>query len=446
MVTVSTAGGMAPAPPVERLSTDDDLFVRMEHALGLGVVNQVLWWLDGRLDGAAFTALAAGLRQGRLSRLVRRRPPPCRDRWSYTPTAGLAVFETESITAGGESTWARQQVDAPVNSVDGPAWRLSAAYSEDGTHTLVSLVVAHAVADGWAVVTAVEEAITQIAFPVGSGRRLVLSDIADGASTLLTAVGAAGAMALGGMRPSAQSAAPPTTQRPATVADDADTAAVSTFAMIDAEKFRRVAAERNGTTNSLFVAIMVGVLVRAGLAAPGDCVPISLPVSVHSPGDRLANATTGTTALITVTDDRFRNLSAIRAACKAAYSTVGAGAGAVSRTMLVAQALGDGLVRRLAAGMSTPLCVASNLGDVSADFTSLGTDLGATILMRAVPQRASGVLASNSGGISGWLCSSGDVTTMATTALDPARIPDEHTLRTVVAAELGDWSLSEVGW
>ncbi|MGC4935538.1 hypothetical protein ACLQ3C_17860 [Gordonia sp. DT30] len=439
----------------ERLTTDDDLFVRMEHALGVGVINQAVWRLDGRLSAENFAGLADRLRQGRLSRVVRRRPAPCRDTWHYTEAAGTDVFESAPVGEGAATAWAQHQADRGVDSVRGPAWRLSAAYSADGRATYVSLIVAHAVGDGWSVVTAVEEAVRGTEFDTRIDRSRWIDDIADGMRTATAAALAAARLTVAALRSrrDGRTAAPTTATGDPVQTTGADTATAasadqtpSVLLTIAADEFIAVADRTNGTPNALFVGIMVGLLERAGLVSPGDVVPVSLPVSMHPDGDRKANATTGTSAAIEISDGRYLDLTPIRAACRSAYGGVADRTSTLGHLSIVAQALGDGLVRRLAANQSTPLCLASNLGQLSADFTGLGSGVDATVAVRAVTDSSPAELASLGGGISGWFCLGPETAGLAVTSLDPGRIPDQQSLSTLIRDELKNWRLNGRSW
>ncbi|QTI68784.1 hypothetical protein [Gordonia polyisoprenivorans] len=425
----------------ERLGTDDDLFIRMEHALGLGVINQGLWRFDGRLDPDVLSALATRLRYGRLSRLARRRPPPVRDRWHYTPAAGMTHFEDEPVAEGDAVAWARRQAERGVDSVAGPAWRLTAAYSADRRTTFVSLIAAHAVADGWSMVTAVEEAVLGTDYAVTTERVGALDDVVDGVRTAARAARAAGRLIAGtvGSRRGPTPTGP--VRPPGLIAEDPCGILLS----IPADDYARAFARAQGSANALFVAIMVGLLAEAGIVGPDDVVPVSIPVSMHPDGDRRANATTGTTAQIRVSDDRYHDLTAIRAACKEAYRSVHTGTSTMGHLSQVAQALGDRPVRRLAANGSTPMCLASNLGELSPEFCSLGSGLDAEIAVRAFTGRPAGT-ADFGGGVSGWFGVGPRAIGLAVTSLDPRLAADDAALAVLVRAELKRWELEASEW
>lgn len=432
--------------PVERLTTDDDLFVRMEHALGLGVVNQCLWHLAGSLDPVVFARIGERLCSGRASRLVARRPPPCRDTWRYTPTAGSVEYLTESVPSADATTWADRQAAFTLDSVSGPSWRLSAARCADGPGTYISFIATHATGDGRTQMTAIADALAQAQYDTDVAAPGVISDLSDGVRTAFRAARAAVrvATAKGSGRPARDAAS--VHQHDATVTKYSDERLpASAMVTLDHAKFVDAARTRGGSLNSLFVAIMVGILERGGMTSAGDVVPVSVPVSRARDDDRRANATTGATAHVRVDDERYTDLTAIRRACRDAYTAMESTTNSVTTLATIAQALGDGTVRRLAAGMPTPLCLASNVGTLTPAFAALGTDRPGDVIMRAVTNNPKG-LRGHEGGVSGWLCVSGDTVGLAVSALDPRLVGGSAGIRRLVDLECARWRLHESSW
>lgn len=432
---------------VDRLTADDDLFVRMDVILGLPVVNQTLWQFPGDVDVEAITALGEKLRHGRLSRLVGTHPGPGRAYWRYTPDAGRVDVLTDPVPAGAEQSWGRDQADAPLDIENGPAWRLTIARTADEASVLVSLTISHVIADGGTGAVAVIEALHGIDYRLGDEPDLV-SNVRDAADLLWTAGGTAFRM----WRASRSAAAPASpvrvTGRPA---PDTDMSTVETApnvtVLIPLADFAGAAQTRGGTDNSLFAALMVGILERCGRVSPGDVVPVSLPVSSRTLDDRRANASSGATAFVEVAPERYEDLTAVRKACKEAYGRLAAGSGAVAQRAVVLQALTESMTRRLAANVTTPLCLASNVGHAPEEFATLGTGKHGALSIRAVtatddPSR----LRDRKGGISGWLAIDDGHVMFSVSSLDPARIPDAATLRTLVDDELGAWGISGKPW
>ncbi|MDK8511401.1 hypothetical protein QP948_08340, partial [Corynebacterium bovis] len=232
---------------------------------------------------------------------------------------------------------------------------------------------------------------------------------------------------------------------------------------VDGPRFAAAAAAAGGTTNTLFAAVTLGVLAASGRVTDGETVPVSLPVSLRGDHDLRANATSGATAHVVVSPDRYTDLTPIRAASKAGFRRITAGEfSAVDAMTRIAQALPDGVVRRLAGTASTPLCLASNLGVVDPLFASLGgPDQGRTAIRSvSVPDgdtdgdaaadggdgpAADGDLL-RSGGISAWATLAGTRLSLCFTALDTSLIPDEDRLTALVSAELDRWDVPATRW
>ncbi|MFC9978610.1 hypothetical protein [Gordonia sp. NPDC127522] len=436
----------APEVVVDRLTADDDLFVRMDVVLGLPVVNQTLWRFPGTVDVDTITALGQKLRYGRLSRLVTRHRGPGRAYWRYTPEAGAVSVQTEPVPAGDEEAWGRAQADAPLDFENGPAWRLVVARAAADDSVLVSLIISHVIADGGTGAVAVIEAIHGLDYVPGAEPGLV-SDVRDAADLLWTA----GTTAARIWRAS-RSTPPPSPVRvtgrptPDTDVSSAETAPNVTVLIPQAD-YTGAAKSRGGTDNSLFAALMVGILERSGRVSEGDVVPVSLPVSSRTLDDRRANASSGATAFVEVVPGRYDDLTAVRTACKDAYGRLAANSGAVAQRAVVLQALSPSITRRLASKVTTPLCLASNVGQAPDEFATLGTGTAGALSIRAITATGDPVrLRDRKGGVSGWLAINDGHVMFSVSSLDPVRIPDAASLRSLVDDELTAWGISGKPW
>ncbi|WP_267617798.1 hypothetical protein [Gordonia bronchialis] len=434
---------------VDRLTPDDDLFVRMDLVLDLPVANQFVWRLPARVDPETLRALARRLKRGRLSRLVVRQPSPCRDVWAHTESAGDFEFDDVPIGSGEATEWARRQADADLDILGGPAWRLSAGYSVDGTTTYVSLVNSHAVGDGGAMIAAVVEAVRDERFERAPGKVGMIDNMRDAAISLVAAGGAVKRL-LHGSSPSMSATTgaqdPRTTGASASTVDTAEPSP-TVMMLVPAGEFRQTAEETGGTLNSLFAAIMVGLVERTGRVKSGQVVPVNLPVSLRTARDRRANATAAARAFITLEETRYTDLSAVRQACKDAYVQLSPRSGHVAQLTILGQALNDFTFGKLAANAQTPLCLASNVGQVPDEFASLGTGISAFVAARAITTTSDPrLLAARQGGLSGWLSLAGGMATLSVTSLDPARVPDSTMLSTLLADELARWGLTAHSW
>ncbi|GAC79217.1 hypothetical protein SAMN04488550_3716 [Gordonia malaquae] len=418
-----------------RLTADDNLFLVMERVVDLPVVNQVVWRLESDVDADLVNRLGDGLRAGRLSRLAVRTAGPTRDLWRFTPDAGVVATSELQVRPGGEGDWARTQLEAPVDSVAGPSWRLTAAPTSDG-RVLVSLVFSHVVADGGAILAAVDEAVRGCPRPldVDGGR-----PVADALSLSRATVSAA--------RELFRNRGPSAAREPRPTADDVPFTCPTIAVTVDSDLFDATARGADGTPNTLFVALVLGVLERSGRVATGDAVQINLPVSTRGEDDLRSNASSAATADVTVSDDRYDDLSELRASCKAAYVRRERDVDPFVSTVVVAQALPDAVVRRLAAGAGTPLCLASALGDLPSSFATLGGATTGPVAMRSTTVGASAAqLAAAGGGVSAWSSRTPGVVTLCFAGLDPLAIPDRQRITDLVLGELERWDLPAQVW
>lgn len=443
---------------MERLTADDHLFVVMEQVTGMPVLPQVIWRICA--SGAVLDHVAdvgRHLRAGRLSRLVTRTRGPVRDRWTFTPEAGRVHVERDPLAPDAVTGWLDDRLTTGIDSVHGPAWELCARPTTDG-HVLVSLVRSHVVADGAALISAVTEAVTGTQHAAGS-RRAPGDTLRDALSLTRSAGCAAAGLLRGG-----SGAAPAASGAPVEAVGDGPAVVPTVAVRVDAARFDEIAAAVDGTSNTLFQAVTLGVLAGSGRVREGDAVPIAVPMSVRGAGpadpadsgaDLRANATTGATVHTTVDPGRYRDLRPLREAAKVAYRQVGDRAehGELDRVAAMAQlaqVLPDAVVRRAAAGSTTPLCLASNLGEPGAAFTRLGlgpestvaSDLTCDVALRSVIRADSArELAARRGGVSAWAVRNGGTLSLSFTSLDPAHVRDAEHLLELVAGELDRWGL-----
>ncbi len=418
-----------------RLTADDNLFVVMERVVDLPVVNQVVWRLGPDVDAGVVTRVGAGLRAGRLSRLVVRTAGPTRDRWRFTPDAGVVETSDRPVPPDGDGEWARARLAEPVDSTRGPAWRLVSAPTADGG-TLVSLVFSHVVADGGAILRAVDEAV----------RNRPLTIVSDGGPAVADALSLARA-AVAAARDLLISRRSTAVREPRPAAADEPFVSPTIAVTVDSDLFDAAALRAGGTPNTLFVAIVLGVLEKSGRVGLGDEVSISLPVSTRGDDDQRANASSAATAAVTVSATRYDDLAPLRRSCKEAYVRREGHTDPFASTVVLAQVLPDAVIRRVAAGAGTPLCLASALGDLPTSFATLGGATTGPVAMRSTTVGASRAqLVSAGGGVSAWSARTPGVVTLCFAGLDPLAIPDRASLTGLVLDELDRWKLAGEVW
>ncbi|MFI2489609.1 hypothetical protein ACH47X_22040 [Promicromonospora kroppenstedtii] len=448
-----------------RLTYDDDLFLRTRRVLGVAVVNQTVWRIAAPLDPDALRALHRALAEGPLQRVVRPgRLPGARARWSTSTRLPDLLIGSAPVPEPAVLAWAEQQAQVSLDPETGPTWALSAARTTSGG-TVLSFVTSHVVADGGMHVGAFEAAAARAAArgafaggyaegaPSSSGRRLpkegerirtgLVADLRDATSQARAAVGGLRRMARQGPVPpliAQQSADRP---RPAPRPDDAELAHPPIVVVdTDASTWHRAAHAAGGTANSLLIAVCTEILLAAGAATAGMPVRVSLPVSLRVPGDLRSNATSGVSIAVdtTVTPAPERagviaDMTQIRSRAKAEFAALTSGTRVDTLGPLkpLMQMVPDAVAKLAARDGTAPLCLASNLGRLPTAFAApMGTP-ASSVLMRGVTQGLTrGRLRQMRGGLDSWWSEHNGVATLAVLGLDDARLGTPAQVRAAV--------------
>lgn len=450
-------------PRVERVTSDDDLFIRMDRALGVPLANQVIWRLGTPIDAERLVKIGERLSSTPFNRRLRRTSfPLARDYWIPAgPTGGTVVYDTETIDEDDLNSWLHACVSAEFDLERGPVWCLRAARLTNGGG-VVSLTCSHAVADGWSGSRAVTSSVDQSGaapdrFPVRAASSL--DHLRDGLSQAGRIASNLAALAVAALRRPARTdpaSAPITSQsipRPANPPVDAiaaETPARTPLCIVDfaRDDWSRVAAEHGGTSNSLFIAITTALTVAAGRATWENEVELTIPMSRRGEldVDLRANSTTGLALAIPTDAARRKDLATIRELAKDIYQRSEA-PNALQRLQPLIQSLSDATLLRLNKDAATPLAVASNIGKFNDTFARLGSEDVQSVALRSTPQRVSAeYLTRLRGGIAAWLNEFGDTVTLAVGSYDPTRISDDPTLAELVHTECRRWGLTPSDW
>ncbi|GAA1455694.1 hypothetical protein [Williamsia maris] len=455
-------------PPVLRTTADDDLFIRMDRALGVPVVNQIAWRLTSAPDERELEQLFGRLASGRLGRLLRRTGLPLvRDHWVGAGAAsGRRVADTEPVAEGAVVAWIDAAASRPLDLTEGPVWELRSAPLASGG-AVVSLCVAHAAGDGSAVIDAVRAALDTTAATSFAARSPGLIEQAVDAATQAGAItsnlvalarGAISARTAGspsdgnddrtGQAPLSARTSRVVPRDPDAAPDDHVALAPVCIVGVPTEQWAAVAAASGGSSNTLFIAIVVGMLVAGGRAGDDDVVRISIPMSLRGgvPDDR-ANATLGLSLDVPASAARDKDLATIRALSKDVYAQRTARPGTFVRLQPMMQALGDRAVAALSKGATTPLALASNLGSLDDHLAGLGDPNRADgIVTRSTTQAISTArLRELRGGLAAWVNDTGQTTTVSVIGLDPDGL-GRTSLSPILHAELARWSLTPREW
>ncbi|GAA2068950.1 condensation domain-containing protein [Williamsia deligens] len=443
--------------PLLRTTVDDDLFIRMDTALDVPVVNQMVWRLTAMPSEAELTRFADGLAHGRLARLLRRsRIPLVRDHWvAGGSDSGGLVVSSHAVAAGEVIAWIDAAASRPFDLRSGPVWEVRAAPLHTGG-ALVSLCLSHAVGDGISALTAFAEALSGDGTEFDPTPPTPLDQAREVIGRAATIAGSVAAIARDRVRvgsgPAAPDAGPVVTAAtspalPPTAPEGGARIAPLCVLSVETAEWEAAAARSGGSSNALFIAVVVGIVVAAGRAGADDVVRVSVPMSTREPDDDRANATTGLSLDVPAVHALDGDLAPIRALAREAYGSKTTRPTAFVRLQPLVQALGDRAVALLSAGATTPLALASSLGRVDPAVAGFGDPARAdAVVTRATTQSITTArLRSLRGGLAAWVNDAAGTTTLSVVGLDPDALgPD--VLESVVTAELRRWSLQARPW
>lgn len=457
----------SPAPtapePTNRLTYDDELFLRMATVMGLPVVAQNAWRFPAEIPVEAVERISRALARGPLNRLVvRSRVPGARSRYVRSSARAPLTVHPERLAPADVLDWLDEVAQIELDPVRGPGWALAMAYTTDG-RTIVSFNVSHVVADGRLKHEALADAAAGRARP-----QLPVDDLAAAQVRLSDEVRDAVGMLrqmYDGLRADRATERVPRIDAqmsadrpiPEPRPDDGVRHRIpKVVADCPTADWHAAAKRGGGTANGLFIAVTAEVLLAAGIAEAGRPVAVNLPVSVRAgDGDLRANATSGVTVAV---DTEVRDgvgvvtdLATVRARAKESFTALFAGTrpdrGRAYRTLV--QMIPDTLAKPLARNITTPLCLASNLGTHPDAFMAPFVDgvRAESILLHALPLHATrGQLRRQRGGVTAWWGEGDGTCTLTIHGLDPDRIPDAATLRGLVAEVYARRGLTPVFW
>lgn len=427
-----------------RQTFGDDMFLRRHRGLGAPVVNQFVWQFGRHLAPAAVADFAAGLSAGSLGRrAVSSRVPGARGRWVPDDRVPPVSRADDPVDAEGLRSWIDEQAREDHDPATGPAWRLATTRLRDGGQA-VSLTVAHAAADGSAMIDAATRALDRqdpLALPPTAGP-VLLDDVRDAASQtagvarwardrLRTRVSRSGGTT------EAASASPATVAghpeafdedwTPSWVVADLDNAALSSAIDLG-----------SGTLNSWFVAVVADLVLEIrGPATTDGHVTVALPMSQRTPSDLRANATRIARVVLEADQVRTTDLTAVRQACREAYAAVPAAREPVPLELV--QMMPDRLLGLLPpAPMAAAL--ASNVTSLPPGFCCIdGVTARSVWALAHQPGLPAAEVARSGGGLIAFATRSASTTSVSVIALDPARVPDRGHLTEVLTRRLTRW-------
>ncbi|MDY6810770.1 MAG: hypothetical protein SW127_17405 [Actinomycetota bacterium] len=439
---------------VPRVTGADESYLLAEELFGLGAPMHFVWVFDRDPGVSAVQQLRAGLAAGSIHREVHRTSVPmARHRWvrSSAPAVGS---DTDRIGDDEVGAWADARVrDTTLRPIQGAGWRLdSAAIGESGR--VVSLLVSHMIADGHGVYRALAAAHAGEARPLpgpasAHGAWAVLADVVDAGRQLVDAASSLRIVVREAWR--TRRATRPAPPQP--IASDARPAdgPETTLATVDVDRgqWRAQAEAHGGTSNSLFTALLAGIVQRSGYPRrPELRVCIAVDNRAGEPDER-ANASGGVWIRLSETVDAPGSLEGIRALSKQAFVDYAqSGADQVADNLQpIVRLLPRRLIARMMSTIPGPDTTVSNLGVAPEVALGLGgvraTSFGIRALMHGMPadrRRTHGPA------IAAWAVEYHDRITLTFFGIHPDHFGDPDLVRKLIGEELSSWQLEHRFW
>ncbi|MGB3773023.1 MAG: hypothetical protein WBA00_17945, partial [Rhodococcus sp. (in: high G+C Gram-positive bacteria)] len=228
--------------------------------------------------------------------------------------------------------------------------------------------------------------------------------------------------------------------------EDPDT----TLAVVDLNRtqWAERAATYGGTRNSLFTALVGGLLRETGYPMSPDGTRICIAVSNRSDGDDRANASGGVWIRVPGPIGPAVGLTDIRALSKAAFAKYAATDDSVYHHLQsVARLLPDRVLGKMMKSIAGPDTTVSNLGTAPPSALELGDQVAESFAIRAIMQgRSAQDRRSQGPALAAWAVEYDDKVTITFFGIHPDYAGDTETLRALVSAELTRWSLDHSFW
>ena len=406
---------------MNRLSVVDDMFLRSHRGLGTPIAMQGLWRFTDTVDRTVLGAVHRRLTLGPLARrVVRSRIPGARPRWVVAPESYPLTYDGRPVVDA--LGWA----DAQPSNLDpsrGPGWRLSATDLVDGS-TVVSIVCSHVLTDARGLILAVDRALhdSPPSPPITPG-----SDWRDAARTWSRVVAQ--------LRPR-------TIPRRDPIPHRGVRSAATTSAVLDvaAEQWDDAARRTGGSANSLFVALVTGILRASGAVASKARIDVAVPIGTRR-DCYVGNAMTMTEVAVGPDDTP----ADIRARARRAYLQPMSAPTGIPDELL--QIVPDRIADVMARGSGERDVLCSNIGEIPPSFDALAGARSTGVATRAVhPDLTVRQLDRLRTRLSGYLCRSGSRVTLSLVGLDPDHIVSDTLVADLALNELGRWGLTAQQW
>ncbi|HEY9313170.1 hypothetical protein [Williamsia sp.] len=448
---------MHPTVEAGRVGGADESYLLAEDLFGLGAPIQFMWVFDEDPGRAAIVRLRDELSCGRLDRRVlRTRVPFARDRWVRAGVVPGVDFGRAAVPDADIGEWLDERLrESALRPADGHGWKLDAVATDSGKY-VVSLLVSHMLSDGQGLYAALAQAHAQVStsnLPTAvqaSGRKGLRADLSD-AGGQVRAAGRSLAVIARELWRNRHDAQGKSKEKRSPAGTDARGGPDPTLATVDVDKQQWLdcAAEHGGTSNSLFTALLAGLVQRSGYRTPGSQMKICIAVNRRGDDDDRANASGGVWIRLSGEMNPRRGLAEIRALSKQAFADyANSGSAQVSDNMqAVVRLLPKRLVGKLMQSIPGPDTTVSNLGVVPSTALELGGVTASSFAIRAImtgrPPEHRRTLGP---AVAAWAVDYGDTITITFFGIHPDHFGDNELLREQLGEELTGWGLTYRFW
>ncbi|WP_207842498.1 hypothetical protein [Williamsia soli] len=446
----------------DRVTGADESYLLAEDLFGLGAPIQFLWVFDRHPGEAALVRLRDELAAGSLNRRVRRtRVPLARDRWVRHDEVPDLRCAPSPIADDEIGAWMDERVrGSALRPADGHGWQLDGAPTGSGGYAL-SLLVSHMVSDGqgvYAALAAAHAGASTNTLPTLDQTRGwpgLRDDLTDARQQVAAAARSCTLLATAlwkqrGKDTSVDSVPKePQSPKAAMTPDRGGPETTLATADVDKEQWIARAAEHGGTSNSLFTALLGGLVQRSGYPVPAPAMRLCIAVSRRGDGDERANASGGVWIRVPGEITPDRGLGEIRALSKEAFiDYANNGAAAVADNLQpVVRLLPKRLIGKMMQSIPGPDTTVSNLGVVPRTALELGgetaTSFGIRAIMQGRPPQHRRTLGP---AVAAWAVEYGDKVTITFFGIHPDHFGDADLMRKQIGEELTAWGLDHRMW
>ncbi|WP_147471466.1 hypothetical protein [Nocardia stercoris] len=448
---------------MNRLTADDDLFVKLHHMYPNLLATQVAWVFDEPLPREFWQKFTDHLAHGFVARRVRKTRIPFARPWFDQLQIPIIVNEdTEPVPADGYLDWLWQKGDFEVDPYNGVIANVCIAPTTDGGQ-IVTYVVSHIIADGGAGLRALKDAIARfdadlpVSYEESSGKQVgttpdsklveVRGHLVD-AGRQLRAAG----IGLGRAWKARHVTGKPRNPRPAEprLHFDGEWTPASVILEVPVADVERIAEQRGGTVNGVMVALCTGLLGRSGRVTEGTKVRVEVPHALRSgDGDASANNTTALPIQVTYRSGGKIDLVEIRDAIR----TAGQAYKDPSRTppiqhlQPIQMMLPLPVLRYLSRTAKNPEALVSNMGEVIQSVSTIGGVKARIVVGRPRLGLAPvDLYRSLEAGVNLFTGNDGKTMMLNINGCDPDRFPTRESLQKMIVDEFNDWGLTPNFW